>query len=214
MAGGLKRGVFLFPNKDDKSLPKFKEWVKLVRAAAIKEAKKKPKPPPKCPTKGDPNLDVKKSVYGHPDYEKRRCKGINRSKTPNRRGGKRCKMMAMRGADYCHRHGGYYQQPHRAVKYLDRIEGMAADKEIYPELFRETTREARDAANAFIKEAGMGMRVADLYAGAVAYLQDDGGKQWRRWTKDIEQRAEEMNRKRKYGLRKDVVKNPKKDHPQ
>lgn len=195
----MKKGAFTIAPKGASSFEKF---LKEVREEVVKQSRRR-KPPgaEKMPEEYQGN--ILENSYNHPDYERKRCKGINRSRRPDRRGGQRCKKLAMKGADYCHYHGGFRQLPKRAAKHIDFIEAIAGDKAAWKE-FYEHSGEVRDIVRDAIRGAGFTVRATDAAAGAKAYMADDGGRSWRRWAADLKNRSKEADRKRKEGGRKDV----------
>jgi hypothetical protein len=155
-------------------------WSEFLRQ--VENAPKPPKPGARGPVE---NLEKRLTVYLPPDPD-RRCDFVS-SKT-----GLQCKKWSMRGASRCHFHGGYRQNPHH--KGTQRLYRQGALHEHDTQMkarhaLKGIPRQASGAAALAIKENSKPKRPRLVLEGARAYLEEDGGKAWRRWVKSLKETA-------------------------
>lgn len=156
-------------------------WVKFAEAVEA-AAKARPK------RKGSPEAGIELAKLRGPwqrMHEGPRCQAIAKQT------GQRCAQSAMRGGTRCVKHGGRLEVPEhpanakRAQHYRTRAEGAPARSALYclPPEARKAAQAAYSGTEA--DKAGRRSRWAEILEGAQAYLQDDGGRAFRRWIDDI-----------------------------
>lgn len=167
------------PGPSDLDGPDFEAWLaKVSKAAQIK--------PPR-PYKHSPNeLANLVPIANALAAEKMapRCSYI-------KKGGQRCGMARMKGADRCCWHGGYRQAPTNkatVARFRDGSIAMAQAMDAARAEIRTYPQEDRQTLYTLTREAGAVAMPDLILTGlqAMAASEDDGGRAWRRWLWQVE----------------------------